>query len=166
MSLETELQKTLREVHKNQGRGADEILKRMKIIGVEVPLVSPIEIITQGTGLTLPERNSKTNIGRIDVIFRYKQRNYIAEIKDYEPKNKSFWYATKSVAYCEYYKWQTEDTNYNPAVIIPISSLRLEHQIVAGRMGLSIFVFQKIQGQFKLKLVDDEPHWKQNLRTI
>ena len=159
-SEETELQKIFKKIKENGGNG-DELLKFLKVIRVEVPLISPIEIFTRGTSLNLPERNNKTNIGRIDVLMRYHKTNYVAEIKDCGTS--SFWYSMKCIGYCEYYKWQYEDSSYYPAVIMPKRNLKLEHQIIAGRTGMTIFVFEKIDGFFKIKPVDDKPYWKQNL---
>ncbi len=160
-SVETELQKVFRHIKEDlDGRG-DMLLRNLKVNGVEVPLISPIHMFTKGTGLSLPERNNRINIGRIDVVMKYQKTNYVAEIKDYGVS--SFWYGMKCIGYCEYYKWQTDKQSYHPAVIIPKESLKLEHQVVAGRTGITIFTFEKKDGEFSMRLIDDRPYWKQNL---
>jgi hypothetical protein len=162
MSQETALQRRLTELFDTKEGKADCIMPRMAIVGVEYPLLSPNEVITRGTDLHLPGRSNKTNIGRVDVIFRYGRTYYVAEIKDKNGKDpSSFWYATKALAYCEYLKWQTDSNDYRPAVIIPADSLRLEHQIVSGKLGLTIFLFKRVNGDFKMRPIDDRPYWQQ-----
>ena len=148
-------------------------LKNICEIRCEVPLLSPNNILTQESefNFNLPEIG-KNVIGKIDCIFRYHSVNYVVEIKDVSPGEKSFWEASKALCYCEYYKWQIANNAFKPAILIPESSLRLEHQIVAGRLKISIFVFKKVfvhkigdkiikRFLFKSRLVGDTPHWKQ-----
>lgn len=93
-------------------------------------------------------------IGRIDIIFRYGTKTYIAEIKNLR-ENGSFWYATKAMAYKEYYMFQTGKRNRNivPAVIIPESHLKIEHRIVAGSLGIEIFSYNKTDSGYKMRKV-------------
>lgn len=141
----------------------NKILPNLKIHGFQIPLFSAEAVLTRGAERPKKWFFTKTPIGRIDVLMTYKNRTYVAEIKDYNPGAESFWYATKAAAYCEYYKWQTDKKGYHPAVIIPKESIRLEHQVVAGRLGIKIFLFKKdINGEFKMKLLNEKPHWKQD----
>lgn len=89
-------------------------------------------------------------IGRIDVIFKYRRKTYIGEIK-YMKNRSDFWEAMKVIGYCEYYKWQTENTDVFPAVLIPIESIQLEHQIVANKLKIKIFAIEKTDNGYIVK---------------
>lgn len=158
-SRETEFHSWIKEcVENNKTSELNKMLKHIHIEGLEVPLSDPMSVMTRDMDMT--KRNPK-NIGRIDIVFRYKQTSYVAEIKDYDPGQSSFWYAAKALCYCEYLKWQTDSDRFKPAVIIPADSIRLEHQIVAGRLGLAIFLFNKVDDGFRMRMIDDRPWWKQ-----
>lgn len=137
--------------------------KSFTIIGTNVTLRPPSYVLTRGIDSTFHEKNGVGRIGAIDVILRYRQKNYVTEIKDLVPIGDSFWYATKALAYCEYYKWQTDDRSYRPAVLIPHNALRLEHQIVANNLDLKIFLFKKNGDDYTIKTIDDRPHWRQEI---
>lgn len=165
-SLETQLQHYLedRAYQPNSEKLLHEVMPHLKILGFQIPLYCPERILTRNSTqkLTFADGRTTAVIGKIDVLFQHKSRVYVGEIKDYNPMADSFWYASKALAYCEYYKWQTDKKGYHPAVIIPKESIRLEHQIVAGKLGIRIFLFKKdINGKFLMKAVDNRPHWKQ-----
>lgn len=100
-------------------------------------------------------------IGRIDLIFRYKSTNYAAEIKYQKGCASDFWDALKIIGYTEYYRWQTDDSDIKPAIIIPLNKIKLEHQIIAGRSGIALFGVNKKSGEYTMKKISDEPLWRQ-----
>ena len=79
------------------------------LIASEYPLYGAYKILTRDFS---PGTRGKGCIGRIDFIFRYKQKNYIAEAKYYPFQLSEFWGALKVVGYTEYYKWQTEKSDF------------------------------------------------------
>lgn len=160
LSLETEFQRFLRDCIENDPKRLNSVLRHLHIEGLEIPLSEPMSLITREVDPFSKSRSSK-NIGRIDIVFRYRKFTYVGEIKDYDPIQNSFWYATKALAYCEYLKWQSDNSKYKPAVIVPKGSIRLEHQIVANRLGIAIFLFEKVIGGFTMRLIDDRPYWQQ-----
>lgn len=164
-SLETKLQKQIDKLVNEEDKAKITFPRYLKVINTQVLLFSAVHILTKNSDFGLPEKVTGTGIiGKIDCVFRYRATNYICEIKDNNKKNMSFWYATKALAYCEYYKWQVDDTSFKPAVLVPLSSLRLEHQLVAGKLGIAVFVFSMdSDGWFTIKPVSDIPYWKQML---
>lgn len=118
------------------------------------------DIIDENSG-NLREGNTK-GFGRIDLIVKSKSKFYCVEIKYNNKDSNDFWRSLKVIGYTEYYKWQTHNNMYLPAVIIPKDTLRLEHQIVAGRCGVTIFTVDKKGETYYLKMLDDRPYWKQS----
>jgi len=164
-SLETEFQRYLEEraYLPDSENLLHQIMPHLKTLGFQVPLYCPEKILTRNSvkPLTFGDGRKSALIGKIDVIFRHKSKTYVGEIKDYNPMADSFWYATKALAYCEYYKWQVDNKRFYPAVIIPKGSVRLEHQLVANRLGIKIFLFKRENCKFYMKPLDSRPHWKQ-----
>lgn len=128
-------------------------IKRFEFLHHEYPLGNASKLLEGDT------RKSKLNdsriygagvIGRIDVIFKYNKKTYIGEIK-YMKALSDFWEAMKVIGYCEYYKWQTGTSNVFPAVLIPIESVKLEHQIVANKLKIKIFVIEKLNNGYLVK---------------
>ncbi len=95
--------------------------------------------------------------GRIDYLFRYKGANYAAELKCQPFANTDFWEALKIIGYTAYYNWW-RNTNYKPAIIIPIKDYCLEHFIVASKLHLKLFGFQKTSYGYSIKEVRS-PRW-------
>lgn len=89
-------------------------------------------------------------IGRIDTIFKYKGCMYVGEIKYMKAPN-DFWDAMKVLGYCEYFKWQTGMSYVKPAVLMPLKSIKLEHQIVSNRLKFKIFAIEKSGNKYLLK---------------
>lgn len=81
--------------------------------------------------------SGRAHIGRIDVILKYRGIYYVCEIK-YKSDKTDFWDAMKVLGYCEYFKWQTSQRRVRPAIIIPQERIRLEHKIIAGRLGITL----------------------------
>lgn len=146
---------------------ADSVLKGAKYITHEAILHKADNIFRQSTRYEFdsPEElfgeKEKMGLGRIDLVFRYKRDTYCAEIKYRKCENNDFWDALKIIGYTEYYKWQTDNKDYLPAIIMPKESIKLEHQIVAGRCDIRIFLIYKDGDNYKLKMLDDRPYWKQ-----
>lgn len=164
-SLEAKLQKELRKLKTDPVKAKVILPRYLSVLATEEPLFSAVQVITKDTSFSLPEKtNTNGVIGRIDVLFKYRSTNYVCEIKDGDSEGHSFWYATKALAYCEYYKWQTDNTHFRPAVIVPLQNLKLEHQLISGKLDIKLFVFTlRDDGFFIIKEVSDLPHWKQNL---
>lgn len=78
--------------------------------------------------------------GRIDLIFRYRAKNYIAEIKcsNYEG-SQDFFNSLKVLGYCEYFKFQTGLRDYYPAIILPKDKVTLEVKIICTKLKIKIF---------------------------
>lgn len=167
--VEKELQRAFRSEFNGEGKTLRPIQQKvpimagMKIQGLEIPLYSAAAVLTRDTRFKIPESQESRNnvIGRIDVIFTYKGKTYVSEIKDYDSEAGGFWYASKCLCYCEYFKWQRDDKKFFPAVIICQDSLRLEHQVVSSRLGITIFTFKNTPKGYVMQRVGDEPYWKQ-----
>ena len=166
-SIETKVQNEINKLITDPMNSKAVLPRHMTLIGTQIPLYSAVQILTKDSGFTLPEGISPSGIiGKIDVMFRYRATNYICEIKDCYKDTGSFWYATKALAYTEYYKWQIDSNDYKPAVLIPLQGLKLEHQLIAGRLDIKMFVFLVASnGTINIKPVDDTPYWKQNLNA-
>ena len=142
------------------------VLKSSRYITHEAPLFKISDILSNTTSYDIDLKDSmettreKMGIGRIDLIFQHKSKRYCAEIKYRKCDNNDFWDAVKIIAYTEYYKWQTDDNDYLPAIILPSESLTNEHQIAAGRCGIALFVVDKKEDGYSMKLVDGKPSWK------
>ena len=137
----------------------DKALRNCRLLSSEYRLYGAYSVLTREV---YGKSNAGGCIGRIDFIFMYKSKKYIAEVKYYPFLPYEFWDALKVVGYTEYYKWQTEDTLVYPAVMIPSKKVKLEHQITAGRLGVTIFLITKLKdGDYAVKMLDDRPHWKQ-----
>lgn len=103
------------------------------------------------------------NIGRIDLLLQFKNKRYVTEIKFRDPDNSSsdFWEALKVVGYCAYYQWMYNCPSAKAAIIVPRHCVKLEHQIVAGNLGIQIFGAFTQDNQVKLQPILDVPIWKQ-----
>ena len=119
-----------------------------RLIDTEIPLHSPLKIFKADT------KCAKYHIGRIDVLFAKGYRKYLGEIK-YANSSSDFWDATKIIAYYNYYKWQFQGLydigKLNPCVLMPKKSLKIEHQITAGLLGIDIFTIDAIEGGYKIE---------------
>lgn len=166
-STETKVQREFDKLITDALKSKINVPRFFSVIGTQIPLYSAVQVLTKDTSLTFPEKPTTSGIiGRIDVIFKYKSTNYICEIKDCFKESGSFWYATKALAYTEYYKWQVESNDFKPAVLIPLKGLKLEHQLIAGRLDIKLFIYSiQSDGMINIKPVDDTPYWKQNLNA-
>ena len=142
----------LREWVKNNKRKISYGHGKIDIIGIEVLLLSPSKVLSEG--LFLKEKKVKTGrfIGVIDYIFKYRQTIYICEAKCYSlNKRQSFWNSLKVLGYTAYYNW-SNNTKYEPALLLPKKYLRLEHFIVANKLKIKIFGYTKIkEGDYLIK---------------
>ena len=97
--------------------------------------------------------SSKT-IGRIDLIFVFRGRKYIGEIKWMPESCNNLWDTLKVLGYCEYYKFQNqltlEDNKVYPAILMPTKKIRLEEKIVAGRLKIALFGIEKKGEDYKI----------------
>ena len=105
---------------------------------------------------------SKGVIGRIDLIVRFKGKNYACEVKwsniKGERNTSEFWDSLKVLGYAEYYNWQN---NYNwrnnskllSAIVLPKKHYRLEHFIVANRLKIKTFGVSKHKDSFLIEEV-------------
>lgn len=127
--------------------------KGFSVIGTEFVLLGAKKLLERGSY----ELDSTTSrgypIGRIDLIIKYKNTTYITEIK-YTNSSYDFWSATKVLAYTEYYKWQTENKTVKPAIMMPMDSIKLEHNIVAGKLKIKLFGIEKTGNAYNIKIVN------------
>ena len=116
----------------------------IRIIAHEVRLFKPMYILSRGNPLEnnyLPD-----TLGRIDLLFRYKQRNYAGEIKYMPFAVENFWHALKCVAYASYLNWQRSHSGnkrYFPSILMPSKAIKLEHRILAGRLHILLLGINK-----------------------
>ena len=95
-------------------------------------------------------------IGRIDLVFQYRSKLWVGEIK-YQPyEGKDFWDALKVIGYCHYYNWQNEDyigvqKTARPCIFMPASRIKLHWQIIANKIGIVIFGISEKDGNFFCK---------------
>lgn len=156
-------------VHKLLLENPEKMLRGLSVSHSEFSLLPAYSVLTRDVRETVGfgSSNSSTDegriIGRIDVILKYQRALYATEIKYAKPTNTSsdFWESLKILGYTEYFKWQTDITNIHPAIMIPLHSIKLEQQIVAGKLGLTIFAIYEELGKIKIKKLDDRPIWKQ-----
>lgn len=148
-------------IHNLLLKDADSLLKKLSVAYNEFRLLSATDLLRREV---LEGYEEGVVIGRIDVILKYRGRTYITEIKYDRPTNCSsdFWESLKILGYTEYYKWQTGQKSVTPAIIVPLHSIKLEQQIIAGALGLAVFAVYEENGKVKLKLVDERPIWKQD----
>lgn len=141
------------------------ILKDSEFLGKEIALLPAYHLLFRDTyeDIIFGENKflKKSHIGRIDLKFKYKSTVFLAEIKYEKLKNSDFWDALKIIGYTAYYKWQFNDSHVKPAIIMPAKKIKLEHQVVASRLGLSIFGVKENKGFFHMFKLSDEPYWKQ-----
>ncbi len=150
-----------RKIHSMLLENADKLLKNLSVSASEFKLISANDILRREV---IEGYEKGVVIGKIDLILRYKKSQYVTEIKYNDETNGSpdFWSSLKVLGYYEYYKWQTGIVRkIKPAVIVPIHSVRLEQQIIAAKLGVTIFAFYEDGGVYKLKLLSDIPIWKQ-----
>jgi Holliday junction resolvase-like predicted endonuclease len=144
------------------------ISDNVKYIDHEVKLFPALKILTQDIRRDVIDPDTDMIVegdimgfGRIDLVVRHKCKTYCVEIKYRHNNSSDFWESLKIVGYTEYYKWQMNNNSFLPAIIIPKENLRLEHQIVAGRCGITIFTVEEKDNKYYLKVIDDRPYWKQ-----
>ncbi len=149
-------------------KDSDAVLKRCEYISHEYTLYSAYHIITRDFqesklyNYKNINRRGNNSVGRIDLIFIYREIKYIAEIKYLSYRTSDFWDAMKILGYVELYKFQTDDkSRIKPAIIIPADKIKLEHQLIAGKLGITIFLIHKEEDTFTMKKLEDTPHWKQ-----
>jgi hypothetical protein len=131
--------------HKYLINNPKKVLNGIEILDDEARLYKPGILLTRDfySFERLEKKVIKGCFGRIDVVFKYRGAIYCGEIK-YEPhKNSDFWDAMKVLGYTTYYKWQRETNGGTlfpkPAILMPKSRIKLEHQIIAGRLGIALF---------------------------
>lgn len=121
------------------------VLKGLTVIDDECCLYRPGVLLTRElySFENIGKKQRGKHFGRIDVIFRYKSTDYCGEIK-YEPHyNDDFWDAMKILGYTTYYRWQLEcnggESHHKPAILMPLNRIKLQHKIIAGRLGIALF---------------------------
>lgn len=106
-------------------------------------------------GVGNPLKRSKP-IGRIDLYFRYKRRNYAGEIKFQPYEGGDFWDALKCLGYATYMNWQNQILpgweKVYPAIFMPKPRVRLEHRVVAAQLGIALFSIESKDDGFTAHL--------------
>lgn len=156
--LETEFKKWLIDKEKIQCLSDSSGIRYLYVLGNEVPLYSPLKVLgadIKGSGI----------IGRPDLFVKYDGKKYICEVKYIPFTTENFWSALKCLAYCEYYKWQTEtsqngkhmsgSSSYSiphPAIFMPLEAIKLEHEIIAKRLKITLFGIIKKEDKWLVKI--------------
>jgi hypothetical protein len=142
----------------------NKLLKGSIIIGTEIQLNSvQASLIMQMRNVGLCENKSLNRevIGRIDIVFKYHQILYICELKFPKSNKKNwFWDALKVVGYCVYYKWQNEEfligeRRMKPAIMAPLKRIKLHHEIIANKLGITLFGIEEDGEKYKIKEIKD-----------
>ena len=92
---------------------------------------------------TKREFRTSDHIGRIDFIVNFAKKKYAVELKSPVCRkigNVSFYSAIKVLAYCAYYKFQTNETIF-PSILFPKQDLTLEMEIIANFLKIKLFLF-------------------------
>ena len=141
-------------------------LKWTKILGTEVPLYPASKMLSRDfienylSSGQIPR--SGNCIGKIDVIFKSGGFAYVGEVKYYSFSDGEFWDALKILGYSVYFNWTNDSgSRYKPAILMPLNKIKLEHQIVVGRLGITLFGILEEDGLFSIKKIGDTPIWKQ-----
>lgn len=149
--------------HKEFKNNYKDILPRSEIIYSEKPLYSYSDIIKEELNFRqIFEENkykiNKKQIGRIDLVLRYKSRNYCVEIKYYPTDSVAeFWDATKVLAYSEYLNFcEKPKQRYIPAIMLPTEKIFVETLVVATRLNITLFGISEINKTFSVKKIDDD----------
>lgn len=144
---------------------SQKVLKGCRLVASEFSLFPAYDVL-RATSFNEDVRGSGA-FGRIDLVFHYRNKTYVAEIKFYKNEGSKkptgeFWDALKVLGYCAYFKFQTGQTSgVFPAIIMPIESIRLEHQHIASALNIKLFGIKALRGEYKLVTLTDEPYWKQ-----
>lgn len=147
--------------HKDFKVNYELILKRCRFIQSERILYSYGDIIKSEINFRnqFEENNVKINkrqVGRIDLLIRYRSCNYCVEIKYYPYKGGEFWDAIKVLGYTEYLNFiDKPSTPYKPAIMMPKDKIELETLIIAHRLKITLFAITQTGKSYKVELVDD-----------
>lgn len=119
---------------------ASEMMKGLFFIEEEYRLYPATDILQRdfyGFDENYKRLLNTRQIGRIDLLFRYKSTLYAGEIK-YQPyQGGDFWDALKIIGYTRYLKFQAPQLgNVKPAIFMPQDRIKLEHQILAGQLEI------------------------------
>jgi hypothetical protein len=104
----------------------------------------------------LIEKKKIPQIARIDLLILWRSRYYAVEIK-YTPFTISdFWDALKIIGYTEYLNWQEEPVKkFAPAIMMPKNKIKLENQIVANKLNITLFGIEYINNDYEITQIDD-----------
>lgn len=135
----------------------DSVLKRAQFIGKEYSLYPTITLLKR----EFYQRDVYGNriaegrpFGRIDLLFRYKSKNYACEIKYRKSGTGELFDALKVLGYATYYNYQAETTGSDfrvkPAIMMPNNHIKLEHVIICTRLDITLFGIEENDGEYKL----------------
>ncbi len=112
--------------------------KSVGVVQSEFWLYEPISLLQEEVDsfFAAENRKVKAQIGRIDLVLKYRSRYLVCEIK-YKSHETDFWDALKVMGYKVYFEWQTNQ-KATPTIIMPKEKIRLEHKIVAGRLSIQL----------------------------
>ena len=139
-------------------RDSSSVLKNARFWKHEYPLYDAIDLLNRQAFLDGLNDGKSTGkpIGRIDLVFSYRSKLYVAEVKYHNPTD--FWDATKVIAYTAYYNYQNEIRDgfdrAHPAIFVPIKKIKLAHKIVANRLNCVIFGIEYKDGIFTATAVN------------
>lgn len=149
--------------HREFRRNHKEILQRSELITSEKSLYAYSDIIKEELNFRQVFRENKykinkKQIGRIDLLMRYKSKNYCVEIKYYPTDSVAeFWDATKVLAYTEYLNFcEKPKQRYLPAIMLPVDKIYVETLVVATRLNITLFGIAETDSSFTVKIIDDD----------
>jgi len=120
----------------------------------EVPLYGAYQMLEYSVSADFGKQTSKIkHIGRIDLTFTHKGKDYVCEVKYYPFGNSEFWDCLKVLGYTAYYNWQNNSFR-KPCVMLPREKVKLEHFITAQKLNLVIFGIKQNKDSYEVKLLD------------
>jgi len=140
----------------------NEVVSKIKYLKHEVPVYDAYEMLKRETYEMDYNPPRKAIVGRIDLLLVYKNIKYATEIKYKKYSSSDFWDALKIIGYTALLQWQEGNNAIKPAIMVPLKKIKLEHQIVAGKLELQIFGVKEKKEEFEVIDVLKIPVWKQN----
>lgn len=139
---------------------ADKVLKRSSIIQKEFCLYPAFRVFQMQNGDSDGDSTYK-QFGRIDFVIKYKGHTYVVEVKFSPFASKEFWEAIKVVGYTEYFMFQTGMKDIRPAIFMPITSIKLEHQYICGRLKITLFgIIKNKDKSYTVIPMGDKPYYQ------
>jgi len=147
--------------HRHLKHNPGEVLRGFILEKSEEKLYGYLDLLQDeiNAGLSFKENIdvvSYRQIGRIDVVFRFRSKEYCGEIKYYPYSSGEFWDAIKVVGYTTYYNMcKKQEKFYHPAILMPMDKITVENMMIANKLKIAIFGITVSGDGYKMRLVDD-----------